>query len=127
MRISDWSSDACSSDLLDLHHQITDAAAGERGHAASPETYLIAMLHARPDLDFARLPVDAGHLDRPAKRGGGERYRRAGQQCGAVPLDERMLFQVDEDVEDRKSVVEGKSVSVRVDLGGGRPIKKTSR
>src|SRR3546814_10733728 len=99
MRISDWSSDACSSDLLDLHHQITDAAAVERGHAASPETYLIAMLHARPDLDFARLPVDAGHLDRPAKRGGGERYRRAGQQCGAVPLEERMLFQVDEDVE----------------------------
>src|SRR3546814_17706404 len=61
-----------------------------------PDTTLF---RSRPDLDFARLPVDAGHLDRPAKRGGGERYRRAGQQCGAVPLEERMLFQVEEDVE----------------------------
>src|SRR3546814_13137858 len=32
-----------------------------------------------------------------------------------------------EKIADRKSVVEGKSVSVRVDLGGGRSIKKKKK
>src|SRR3546814_2867372 len=30
MRISDWSSDVCSSDLLDPHHAVTVAAHGDR-------------------------------------------------------------------------------------------------
>src|SRR3546814_12471340 len=39
-------------------------------------------------------------------------------------LAESLLVGVDAEEEDRKSVVEGKSVSVRVDPGGSRIIKK---
>src|SRR3546814_10937129 len=73
MRISDWSSDVCSSDL---------------GRAARPT----APGRAR------------GRPGRRARRAG----RRRPRACRA----------------DRKSVVKGKSVSVRVDLGGRRIIKK---
>src|SRR3546814_19998475 len=43
------------------------------------------------------------------------------QQAGAPGIAERGIDA------DRKSVVEGKSVSVRVDLGGRRNIKKTTK
>src|SRR3546814_16932642 len=82
MRISDWSSDVCSSDLL-----LPDRADG-RGGAAHQAA-------VRPALC----------------RGGGDR-RRADDALCAVRR------------QDRKSVVSGKSVSVRVDLGGRRIIKK---
>src|SRR3546814_7489858 len=74
VRISDWSSDVCSSDLPARHR---------RG----------------PRISQAQGTVRSG-----SDRGGGLqfRYTRA--------ADER----------DRKSVVEGRSVSVRVDLGGRR-------
>src|SRR3546814_18367614 len=77
MRISDWSSDVCSSDLP------------------------------------GRLAAGADRLAR--HRGGmGRRHRRRVPGLAAVPGGHR----------DRKSVVLGKSVSVRVDVGGRRIIKK---
>src|SRR3546814_14834437 len=78
MRISDWSSDVCSSDLPDQ-----GGVVAEQAH--------------RPQSGRDR----AAHLRTPAMRLGS---RQEG--------------------EDRKSVVQGKSVSVRVDLGGRRLIKK---
>src|SRR3546814_18450590 len=82
MRISDWSSDVCSSDLdpdaegiQDLHRRHHGAVSGgAAGQGAAPEA------RARPGPDRHRL--------------------------------------------DRKSVVTGTSVSVRVDLGGRLNIKK---
>src|SRR3546814_15016992 len=71
MRISDWSSDVCSSDLR--RHRV------------------------------------AGHGHRIGARWSRNRVR---------PLRPRA---------DRKSVVKGKSVSVRVDLGGRRLIKKKTK
>src|SRR3546814_10936636 len=88
MRISDWSSDVCSSDLAH--------AAGHRAHAS-----VLPGRRAAPVLAARRRGRTAAHL-----RGGPLRGRVA-----APPGD-------------RKSVVEGKSVSVRVDLGGRRIIKK---
>src|SRR3546814_16300464 len=77
MRISDWSSDVCSSDL----QSDFDAVLADRfGNAVGGESW---------------------HEDVAARlRGRGISLR------------------------DRKSVVSGKSVSVRVDLGGRRIIKK---
>src|SRR3546814_20446912 len=72
MRISDWSSDVCSSDLK----RVFLKRAGEAGERAYELT-----------ADFPVLPGDTLRLD-------------------------------------RKSVVSGKSVSVRVDLGGRRSITK---
>src|SRR3546814_18341787 len=83
MRISDWSSDVCSSDLA-----VVDGAIGIR--------------------------EAAGAVTSDAVRSGTR---------GALDRD---VHDVLDEVQkaDRKSVVWGKSVSVRVDLGGRRIIKK---
>src|SRR3546814_16902266 len=100
MRISDWSSDVCSSDLGALRPEQQDVA--------------------RPELEI------------------GERRRARGrQQDDTLPADLRPYAKgvplgVPPDVgahriihaRERKSVVKGKSVSVRVDLGGLRILKK---
>src|SRR3546814_20852167 len=93
MRISDWSSDVCSSDLR---------AGAVRGRLLG-RLYLARQ--ARGGAAWARC--------------GGGRHDRRGHRRGADrrhPCRRRL---------DRKSVVEGKSVSVSVDLGGRRIIKKT--
>src|SRR3546814_13492433 len=79
MRISDWSSDVCSSDLA------------ERIALSWTPVPLIVAKRCRR--------VNDAHTAGPAPRHG----------------------------PDRKSVVSGKSVSVRVDLGGRRIIKKKKR
>src|SRR3546814_17819372 len=97
MRISDWSSDVCSSDLR----------AGNLGWAAGEEQTV-----ARGRSHGADVGIDAnvGPLVEPARRRGLE---TAGKVATVIT--------------DRKSVVEGKSVSRRVDLGGGRNIKTTKK
>src|SRR3546814_15043518 len=82
MRISDWSSDVCSSDLV-------------RGEAVADRAVAVADDAIAPEMRLAR-----------------------GDLGGRAELRRRV---------DRKSVVEGKSVSVRVDLGGRRIIKKTNK
>src|SRR3546814_18175154 len=83
MRISDWSSDVCSSDL---------------SRRASPLHYRNRRVRARNAATPRRSSVFPP--PRPPQREPGQ---------------------------DRKSVVSGKSVSVRVDLGGGRIIKKKTK
>src|SRR3546814_13788675 len=95
MRISDWSSDVCSSDLPD---QII--------LTSGPRNGLCLTLLALQAAGGRALIEDPGC---PVMRKG---LNLAGVEAVPVPVG------------DRKSVVEGKSVSVRVDLGGGRMIKK---
>src|SRR3546814_20119299 len=95
MRISDWSSDVCSSDLSSKHPR-------------------------RSERTSRRLPNDCD-------------FRPFGRQCRCVvaavvsfgiagPAAARRYGERHQG--DRKSVVEGKSVEVRVDRGGRRIIKK---
>src|SRR3546814_11115303 len=98
MRISDWSSDVCSSDLC---------AGSDR---ADGNPFLShAFLHALEE--SGSVGAEAGwqpqHLLMTDK---------AGRLVGAAPMYLKG--------QDRKRVVSGKSVSVRVDLGGRRIIKK---
>src|SRR3546814_17280836 len=102
MRISDWSSDVCSSDLLT---GVVDGVGGAAhiglprvgaGFAAAAGFLLAA--EGAADLGPARADI---HVDDAAFAA----YRRHEG--------------------DRKSVVKGKSGSVRVDLGGRRILKKT--
>src|SRR3546814_18466751 len=97
MRISDWSSDVCSSDLgIDRLHRNRNAGG------------LRIVLVDQRDLGAERLAdllEIAEHL-----RLGVEACHRRHHDAGRAP--------------DRKSVVEGKSVSVRVDPGVRRRIKK---
>src|SRR3546814_3449968 len=89
MRISDWSSDGCSSDLaaVKLERAIDHRGAGIGGEALGHRG------------EFGLVGRVGGHLGR-----------------GDVEQGARRL--------DRKSVVQGKSVLVRVGLGGIRIIKK---
>src|SRR3546814_19686801 len=93
MRISDWSSDVCSSDLSAANH-----LPGVTRKLSLPEMIGQA---AEPLPDFDD-PAFGALFDRFADR-------------RVVLLGE---------ARDRKSGVEGKRVSVRVDLGGRRIIKK---
>src|SRR3546814_10508590 len=87
LRISDWSSDVCSSDLPQQHKP--------RGSVE------FSVREESDDQGHRQLERNRGDSIRPVNTGDNGR--------------------------DRKSVVEGKSVSVRVDLGGRRIIKKKTK
>src|SRR3546814_16956932 len=96
MRISDWSSDVCSSDLLPARRSARAYDAPPRGRARRQHD-----------------PRDARRRSARARLGG---------NLSLLALCK--LYQRPPARRDRKSVVEGKRVSVRVDLGGGRIFKK---
>src|SRR3546814_19892316 len=111
MRISDWSSDVCSSDLCARNH-VELAFLGVVDRLDHPRTggehavLFIEILNRH-----ARLALDQ-HLDRAI--GQLEQLQHACQRAYPVQVD-------------RKSVVEGKGVSVSVDCGGRRFIKKQTK
>src|SRR3546814_18040285 len=103
MRISDWSSDVCSSDLRAVHRH-RHAHLAER-NAVEQDLHVVD----RVDRD-ARLADIAGN-------------------ARVIAVIAAMRRQIERDRQpllpgDRKSVVSGKSVSVRVDLGGRRLFQK---
>src|SRR3546814_15319039 len=111
MRISDWSSDVCSSDLAWFEER--EAAKGALG--AAFDTAVPAV-----ELAAAGLPVrtDIGRL--PIR----EWLRFGGVDLGGLShwIDPALLPD-----RARKSVVHGKRVSVRVDLVGRRIHKKKTK
>src|SRR3546814_16955583 len=130
MRISDWSSDVCSSDLIALNvgpRNESGVTKGPGWRAPSPATS-----GSRP------LFVDALRLA-PLARGGVaeiagaeervERLRDAGEIGVHALCDRARHVGPDrrDQPQDRKSVVVGKRVSVRVDLCGRRILKKKNR
>src|SRR3546814_14806650 len=103
MRISDWSSDVCSSDLVAGFEKVRAALrAGEVG----------LLVQAADGADDGRQKIQA------LARAVGPQVPLL-QFCSAAELGAAVGREAD-----RKSVVEGKSVAVRVDLGGRRIIKK---
>src|SRR3546814_19376849 len=96
MRISDWSSDVCSSDL------------------GQPRRLPCSIAGNRRDLSPINGPQFSragGNSGRRPRRGSGVNRERNDGGCSAPGGD-------------RKSVVEGKSVSVSVDSSGRRLINK---
>src|SRR3546814_13492914 len=114
MLISDWSSDVCSSDLIAQHSR---EAYGPRQHPPPPAPSERAMSERRK-ADEAAAAWDARLRGARAS----SRDRAAFQAW--LKQDAEHEAAHDRLQADRKSVVEGKSVSVRVDLGGRRIIKK---
>src|SRR3546814_11571194 len=109
MRISDWSSDVCSSDLFECRRGRRTRGVDVVRHRPRPEL---------GDRQHRTLtpPANATTTDLA-----GARPRRAPAQprthCANVPYR----------YGDRKSVVSGKSVSVSLDIGGRRIIKKKKK
>src|SRR3546814_14890726 len=108
MRISDWSSDVCSSDLAQRHHVVGCE------HRVRPR---------RGGLQLAASAV-AGGLVEVALQDPRPCVGQARGQLVAVAAQALGGVEVVAGAGDRKSGVEGKSVSVRVDLGGRRIINK---
>src|SRR3546814_18994508 len=104
MRISDWSSDVCSSDLRRVGRAEIDGSVGR---------------HVCRDKRAARIA--ARKKGRESSVPGVECKRTPGQAACISPASFAISAAA------RKSVVLGKSVSVRVDHGGGRIMKNTTR
>src|SRR3546814_12727587 len=106
MRISDWSSDVCSSDLSVV--PLGDLQGTLRYFRTTP--FVQSPRLGR--FDLRDLRIANGTLKVIAGEGESEPTMLEIEACC---------------MEDRKSVVEGKRVSGRVDLGGGRTINKKTR
>src|SRR3546814_13436668 len=139
MRISDWSSDVCSSDLdrlprIDLVGLLTGNWIRMLGSTTSFDTWSTGAELSGPLFD--------GGTGAANERGAQARYREAAEALrGAVRTATRdvedalagqhsaqqRVVTSRQAVEDRTSVVSGKSVSVRVDLGVRRIIKNKNR
>src|SRR3546814_16562901 len=109
MRISDWSSDVCSSDL------VVGAVAQRRCDTEAT--------HPRADQVVRGCLGGGVGAARVVGRGLGEAEWVAELEV-AIDLVGGDVVEPGAVTADRKSVVEGKSVSVRVDLGGRRIVKK---
>src|SRR3546814_13262935 len=121
MRISDWSSDVCSSDLANLRPDIVSFIAELnvlQPYCTSDDAKTLACLDS-PTKTFPQ-GTSGAPCARPRRRS------RASAPIDAGPrfTKEDAADQSTAGIIDRKSVVSGKSVSVRVDLVGGRVIKK---
>src|SRR3546814_15948777 len=112
MRISDWSSDVCSSDLPDklAQYNLTpgDVAAAVREQNAQFAAGRFGDTPSDPSTPFTYSATTHGRL--PDAEAFGNLHLRAS-----------------EDAADRKSVGEGKSVSVRGDLGWRRILTKKKK
>src|SRR3546814_15172918 len=111
MLIRYWSSDVCSSDLVQSAQQVFHLvrAAGQNGR---PQPLVDGIQHGA-----GLQPVLVGQAA-VANQLLGQQFQPLDGIAAAAPP---RLAHVEQD---RKSVMEGKRVLVRVDLGGGRTSKK---
>src|SRR3546814_17988564 len=119
MRISDWSSDVCSSDLIDLALKQRLVRAAEHG---------LEQLHARVRPLFGETLEALQQQPGRQHDLGGELdlgFPPGGETAGTtLPCRRFRQPGLRALVQDRKSGVEGKRVYGRVDLGGRRKLKK---
>src|SRR3546814_15522496 len=124
MRISDWSSDVCSSDLSGFS-RCHNASQSPRFCARPPKS----RLGWRTGKPFQySISGGSGHFALSAMKGAIhaiapaiERPSRPFQSISSLPPSSHA------DAADRKHVVEGKSVSVREDHVGGRTTNKKKK
>src|SRR3546814_12897240 len=116
MRISDWSSDVCSSDLRRVARAL--------GHGDRQRVMPQRLAYPARPLPGNRRQGEVEAVVRQLRASNG--ICPAGQDGMGLrlfgPLQGEHVGELD-----RKSVVSGKSVSVRVDLGGRRIIKKKKK
>src|SRR3546814_13935983 len=113
MRISDWSSDVCSSDLT-WRNGVNGDVLGAQALCQRFHHPMDGCLRSCVSINFARPHLQC------ADRSDIDNCRRALMRRSGSEEWQELL-------RDRKSVVSGKSVSVRVGLGGRRLIKKKTK
>src|SRR3546814_13012924 len=107
MRLSDWSSDVCSSDLWPKPWKGVTLLA--LNSIAMPPVNCFTMASLRPTILATSIFASLKQMPCWSNR---------------WPMFQYWREESSSALEDRKSVVEGKRVSVRVDLGGRRIIYK---
>src|SRR3546814_16965441 len=118
MRISDWSSDVCSSDLnVQRQQEIVEAGI----HIFATQLVLVGKADGMND-EIDGGPAFSDCIERPIERAH-VRHVAFDKEFGAELRRQRpnALFQRSE------GVGSGRSVAVRVDLGGRRNIKKKKK
>src|SRR3546814_18404266 len=114
MRISDWGSDVCASDLF------------QQMRASRRRVILLAtpreMEATLTDAAIAMFGALMGRAHLRARKRLAQGIAISGREGRARLMPIATVLETD-----RKSVVEVHTVSVRVDLGGGRIIKKTKK
>src|SRR3546814_15320359 len=123
MRISDWSSDVCSSDLHDRRYGLTHAGAYHGNGFAVVEGFDGLAFRPFVTNDVGVQEVRMRQVDEVLKT---DRRGAIETNCrGHVAWKPAIGRQ--EGKADRRSVVEGRSGSVGVDPGGRRRIKKKNK
>src|SRR3546814_12124927 len=112
----DWNSDVCSSDLLVVDGPVLVGVAKGEARLPGDETLLLPGVSGQPARELHPGAASPGLQLVQQVRDEAHRFAITGHR-GRRQKARR----------DRKSVVEGKSVSVRVDLGGRRIIKKKKK
>src|SRR3546814_19915328 len=116
MCISDWRSDVCSSDLM-----ATDRASAVQAAAQLSQT-VAALKSTFASRSFSGTDAFS-MVDAISSKAISDRYTDySGSQQAVMGVDTLLNSMVSSG--DRKSVVQGQSVSVRVDLGGLRNIQQ---
>src|SRR3546814_14766107 len=129
MSNSDWSSDVCSSDLA-VQALVAHRPAHDLAHALHLVEAREVHQHRKAGEELKPLGKAAEHCERLC-----DILVRINAEGGEIivlvlhllVLKEHAVFALGHADGDRKSVVSGKSVSVRVDLGGRRIIKKKKK
>src|SRR3546814_19473791 len=125
MRISDWSSDVCSSDLVRLF--IARSGRVCRGSVRRCRCALVEHVHIRRGGSLRGLIRDRGK-GKPMRICGPHRPLAFGWFFDGLTGAGRQRQADSESKQlDRKSVGSGKSVSVSVALGGRRILKKKNK
>src|SRR3546814_15409526 len=136
MRISDWSSDVCSSDLIAHPRLVLEAPPGAGKTTQVPPALLdapwlasrkIVTLEPRRVAARAAAGFMAEQLGEAVGGPGGYRIRfesRVSARTRIEVVTEGLLTRIlqDDPLFDRKHVGAGKSVSIRLELGGRREI-----
>src|SRR3546814_12151528 len=123
MRISDWSSDVCSSDLA-------SAIAADRSTAAARVTLASRQLARErtllnqgvsPRADYETAEANLAVAQAEARQASAAEHLAKARQMirRFIMIEVRRLLRARTGPPGRKSVVGGKKVSVRVELGGG--------
>src|SRR3546814_19319373 len=111
MRISDWSSDVCSSDL------------GVRGMSLKLRERVIEMLSSRPDERFKARDI-ASWICKNYRAEADEKLTVSKSLKSKTELLNQLDAEIGANRPDRKIVVEGKRESGSVTSGGGQNMKK---
>ena len=105
----------------EFDQHVAGAAATQGGHPLGPQAHLFASLGADGHFDAGLAAVDGGHLDLATQGGGGDADGDAAEQVHAVALEDRVILDLDKDVQIARGAATHASLTLtsQTDAGAG--------